>query len=101
MKKYLDDVLTIALMKTDKNIIDDFINYKSKEFLRLSQDQSEHGVHEAIRGILLHGHMSDEGSSNIMEGIGHFSSACVPFPRQLRSILWDIAIEKVEKPRRR
>ena len=100
MKKYLDDVLTIVLMKTDKNKIDDFVNYKSKEFLRLSQNQSEQAVYEAMRGIVLHDNMS-EGSSNIMEVVGHFSSSCVPFPRQLRSILWDIEIEKVEKPRRR
>ena len=100
MKKYLDDVLTIVLMKTDKNKIDDFVNYKSKEFLRLSQNQSKQAVYEAMRGIVLHDNMS-EGSSNIMEVVGHFSSSCVPFPRQLRSILWDIAIEKVEKPRRR
>ena len=58
MKKYLDDVLTIALMKTDKNIIEDFANCKSKEFLRLSQYQSKHAVHEAMRDIVLHDNMS-------------------------------------------
>jgi hypothetical protein len=100
MKKYLDDVLTIALMKTDKIIIDDFVNYKSQEFLRLAQDQSEQTVYEAMRGIILHDNMS-EGSINMMEVVGYFSSSCVPFPRQLRSILWDIAIQKVEKSRRR
>ena len=62
MKKYLDDVLTMTLMKTDKNIIDDFVNYKSKEFLCLSQDQFEHAVHEAMKGIVWHDNMS-EGSS--------------------------------------
>jgi hypothetical protein len=79
MKKYLDDVLTIALMKTDKNIIDDFVNYKLQEFLRLTRDQSEQTVYEVMRGIVLHDNKS-EGSINMMEVVGHFSSACVPFP---------------------
>ena len=100
MKKYLDDVLNIALMKTDKEMVDKFVKYKSKQFLETCQDQPKQAVLEALGEIILSCNIS-EGSYDIMEGFEHFHYNCVPFPAQLRSRFWDILMEKIEKPRKK
>ena len=100
MKKYLDDVLNIALMKTDKEMVDTFVKYKSKQFLEICQDQPKQAVVEALGEIILSYNIS-EGSYDIMEGFEHFSDNCAPFPAQLRSRFWDILMEKIEKPRKK
>ena len=100
MKKYLEEVSNIALVKTDKKMIDNFVNNKSKELLALSQDQSKQAVIDAMNAIICHENAAED-CGNLMEAFHQFSSSCVPFPRKMRSLIWDNLMMKLEKPRRR
>ena len=97
MKKYLDDVVDKAIAKADKDMIDTFLSYKYKQLLILSKQQSEHVLRQSLEEVVLH---SMSTSPNILtEGLKLFSSHCVPFPSELRSIFWDVLMEKIKKPR--
>ena len=100
MKKHLEEVSNIALLKTDKTMIDNFVDYKSKELLCLSQDQSKQAVIQAMNAIISQEDIA-EGCGNLVEAFDQFSSNCVPFPRKIRSLIWDTLMGKIDKPRRR
>ena len=92
MKKYLEEVSNIALLKTDKTMIDNFVNYKSKELLCLSQDQSKQAVIQAMNAIISQEDIA-EGCGNLVEAFDQFSCICLYFPRQIRSLIWDTMID--------
>ena len=100
MKKYLEEVSNIALVKTDKKMIDNFVNNKSKELLALSQDQSKQAVIDAMNTIICHKDITED-CGNLIEAFDQFSSRCVSFPRKRRSLIWDTLMGKIDKPRRR